>query len=513
MIGRKLRNRYEITARLGEGATATVYKAVDTRLGREVALKVLLPQVRETARRRFFQEATAVAQLNHPGIMAIYDVDEEGDDYFLVVEYVDGDSLADFIPSPPERVVELGRQIAEALAYAHSRQIIHRDVKPANIKVTPGGRIKLMDLGLALPPDAKRLTASGMIIGTPAYLSPEQAQGLPLDPRTDIYSLGIVLYEMATGQLPFDSDDIPALLLQQVKQPPPPPRLIVPDLPVALESVILKALEKNPAHRFQSCDAMASALQASLGSAGAADSGAPSLPGKAATGAMTRATAQSARPTTRIVLADDHTLLRKSLAGFLESRDEFIVVGEAANGDEALAKVLEQLPDVLILDLNMPVRSGLDVLPDIRAQAPAVKVLVLTGRNEDWYIMQALRAGAHGYILKSSEENDLVDALEKVLQGHLVLGQGVAEKVVTGLLGGGSQSDKLTDSERMVLLNVAGGLENDQIARRLGIPTMQLIETLAGAMNKLGARDRNAAALQALQRGYILIDELHALTS
>ncbi len=510
MIGRKLRNRYEIKSHLGDGATATVYRAVDTRLGRDVALKVLLPQVRETARQRFFQEAMAVAQLNHPNIMAIYDVDEEGDDYFLVVEYVDGDSLSDFIPSTPERVVDLGRQIALALAYAHSREIIHRDIKPANIKVTPDGRIKLMDLGLALPREAKRMTAEGMIIGTPAYLSPEQAQGLPLDLRTDIYSLGIVLYEMASGQLPFDSDDIPALLLQQVKQAPPPLRAVVPNFPVALESVIFKALEKNPSRRFQTAEAFASALQAAL--APVASDPANPVP-DVAVGNSSRPTAVSSRQTLRVVLADDHTLMRKSLAAMLEASDKFVVVGEAANGDEALKKVQEHLPDVLILDLNMPIRSGLEALPDIRSAAPAVKVLVLTGRNEDWYIMQALRAGAHGYILKSAEENDLIEAVEKVTQGHLVLGEGVAEKVVTGLLGGGGQSDKLTETERMLLLHVAAGLENDQISRRLGISMTQLIEVLASAMNKLGARDRSAAALQALQRGYILLDELHAITS
>lgn len=510
MIGRKLRNRYEIKSHLGDGATATVYRAVDTRLGRDVALKVLLPQVRETARQRFFQEATAAAQLNHPNIMAIYDIDEEGDDFFLVVEYVDGDSLSDFIPSTPERVVDLGRQIALALAYAHGREIIHRDIKPANIKVTPDGRVKLMDLGLALPREAKRMTADGMIIGTPAYLSPEQAQGLPLDLRTDIYSLGIVLYEMASGQLPFDSDDIPALLLQQVKQPPPPLRAVVPNFPIALENVIFKALEKNPARRFQTADAFASALQASI-SPVASDAANP-VP-DLVVGNSRRPTTVASRRTIRVVLADDHTLMRKSLAAMLEASDKFVVVGEAANGDEALKRVQELLPEVLILDLNMPVRSGLEALPDIRSAAPAVKVLVLTGRNEDWYIMQALRAGAHGYILKSAEESDLIEAVEKVTQGHLVLGEGVAEKVVTGLLGGGGQSDKLTETERMLLLHVAAGLENDQISRRLGISMTQLIEVLASAMNKLGARDRSSAALQALQRGYILLDELHAITS
>ncbi|MBZ0296571.1 MAG: serine/threonine protein kinase, partial [Anaerolineae bacterium] len=213
MIGRNIRNRYKIVEHLGDGSTATVYKAEDLRLGRDVALKMLLPHVREATRKRFFQEANAVAQLNHPNIMAIFDIDEDDDQPFLVVEYVEGQPLTNYIPSPQDVVVDLGQQIALALNYAHERDIIHRDIKPANIKVTPQGQVKIMDLGLALGRESKRMTADGMIIGTPAYLSPEQAQGQPLDPRTDIYSLGIVLYEMATGQLPFDADDIRALLI------------------------------------------------------------------------------------------------------------------------------------------------------------------------------------------------------------------------------------------------------------------------------------------------------------
>ena len=430
MIGQILQKRYEIVEHLGDGSTATVYKALDTRLGRSVALKILLPHVRSTTRSRFFQEAHAAAQLNHPNIMAIYDMVEDVEQPFLVVEFIEGLPLSDYIPSPPETVVNLGYQIAVALDYAHEREIIHRDIKPANIQVTTEGQVKLMDLGLALPREATRVTADGMIIGTPAYLSPEQAQGHKLDYRTDIYSLGIVLYEMVTGQLPFDADEISALLLQQVKQPPPPPRLIVPDIPSALEEVILTALDKQPEHRYQSCRDMAEALHDSLL--------------KNATAQIPHPVRQSASPAEksviRLILADDHSVLRRALVSELELRPDFKVVAEAADGDEALARTLELLPDVLVLDLNMPGRGGLDVLPEIRQQAPDVKVLVLTGREESGYIVRALRAGANGYILKSSDEDELSDAILQVCKGHLVLGRGVTEKVVTGLLKGASEA-------------------------------------------------------------------------
>ncbi|NJR12507.1 serine/threonine protein kinase [bacterium] len=250
MIGTKLNGRYEVLEHLGEGATATVYKGLDSLLGREVALKILLPHVRDSTRKRFFQEAMAAARLNHPNIMAIHDRGEDKDRHYLVIEYVDGQPLTSYIPSSPQVVVTLGAQIARALDYAHERDIIHRDIKPANIKVTTTGQVKIMDLGLARPRDGKRVTAPGMVIGTPAYISPEQAQGLELDRHTDIYSLGIVLYEMATGQLPFNADDITALMLQHVQQPVPPPRTLVPDLPMALERY-LRSLEKQASRRYQ----------------------------------------------------------------------------------------------------------------------------------------------------------------------------------------------------------------------------------------------------------------------
>ena len=521
MIGLRLRNRYQIVEHLGDGSTATVYKAIDERLEREVAIKLLLPQVRESTRKRFFQEATSVAQLNHPNIMAIYDIDEDDGRHFLVIEYVEGVSLTQYVPSAPEVVVDLGLQIGRALQYAHERQIIHRDIKPANIQVTPDGTIKLMDLGLALPHDAKRVTAHGMVIGTPAYLSPEQAQGMKLDHRTDIYSLGIVLYELATGQLPFNADDIGALLLQQVKAAPPPPRLISSEIPVALENVILKALEKNPIRRFQSCAALVTALEAVIPEATDADadtlSRRPAWADTLQAAALARQQGYGAlaqKRALRIILADDHALLRTTLANLLEMNDEFVVVAEAGDGETALQQTLSILPDVLVLDLNMPGKGGLDILPAVRENAPQVKVLVLTGRDEDAYIMRALRAGAHGYILKSSDENDLMQALKKVMIGELALGRGVAEKIVGGMLSPNAPAESsLSETDQEILLYIAAGYENDQISKELDIPLVRLIEILATILDKLGASDRHSAALTAIRKGYILLEDLHSLAA
>src|SRR6266568_1950505 len=236
MAEQVLNNRYLVEELIGEGATAAVYRGTDMRLRRTVAIKILLPHVHTTTRQRFEREALAAAKLNHPAIMTIYDVGKDGDNYYIVVELVDGKPLYEFIPSTPDQVAKLGHQICLALDYAHRAGIIHRDIKPANIYVTSDGNIKIMDFGLAIPVEGnqKRLTAAGSIIGTPAYLSPEQAQGKPLDPRTDLYSLGVVLYEMVTGVLPFDADDIASILLQQVNKQAVPPREYTPDIPASL---------------------------------------------------------------------------------------------------------------------------------------------------------------------------------------------------------------------------------------------------------------------------------------
>ncbi len=511
MIGRKLLNRYQVVEHLGDGSTATVYRATDTRLKRNVALKVLLPHVRDTARERFFQEAQAAAQLNHPNIMSIHDVEQDGDNHFLVVEYVEGDALSKFVPTTPIKVVELGAQVARALHYAHQHDVIHRDIKPANIKVTPEGQIKIMDLGLALPREAKRVTAHGMVIGTPAYLSPEQAQGFELDSRTDIYSLGVVLFEMATGELPFNADDIGALLLQQVKQPPPAPRSLDSSIPPVLENVILKALEKKPERRYQSASTLANALEAVITPKG--DTG--PLPAETnAPGKRGTATMQFSHRIIRVVLADDHNILRKTMASFLEQRDDMVVVGEANDGESAWRQATTLLPDVLVLDLNMPGSGGLEVLPRIRQEAPSVKILVLTGREEDYYIVQALRSGANGYLMKSGSEEELVDGILRVLQGQLVLGQGVAERMVDSITdkrAGAKSGAALTESQKQVLLYIAAGYENDEIAKTLGMPLPTLIETLAQCMNKLNAKDRHAASLKALRLGLISLENLHEL--
>ncbi len=502
MVGQRLSNRYQVEELIGEGATAAVYRGTDTRLRRTVAIKVLLPHVHATTRQRFEREALSSAKLNHPGIMTIYDVGKDGDADYIVVELVHGQPLYEFVPSSPEKVAYLGHEICLALDYAHRAGIIHRDIKPANIYVTEDGGIKIMDFGLAIPVEGgeKRLTATGSIIGTPAYLSPEQAQGKPLDPRTDLYSLGVVLYEMVTGQLPFDADDIASILLQQVNKPPAPPSEFAPEIPLWLENVILKALEKSPDQRFKTASAMASAL-----------SGSSVVDTKSTL--ATNAQAEPEIPPIRVVLADDHAALRAPLAAYLELAGDIAVVGEASDGQEAIDLALQYQPDVVMLDLNMPNVSGLQALPVIKKNNPNVKVLVLTGRDETPYIMRALRSGANGYILKTANEQEIVNAVRDVYSGGMVLGQGIAERIVDGLRSM-NDIDPLNEQEHDVLRCIAAGYEeNDQIAEKLGVDEVTVTRLLKNAIDKLKVKGRSDAALMALRAGWITMEDVRHMQS
>ncbi|MEO1645364.1 MAG: response regulator [Chloroflexota bacterium] len=299
------------------------------------------------------------------------------------------------------------------------------------------------------------------------------------------------------------------MLLQHVQQPPPRPTLINPDLPMALENVILKTLEKNRDRRFNSAQILAEALRsASPNTRPESEDRAATIP-KRPDWTKTLAAQKPATKLIRVVMADDHKLLRATLANYLGTQDDIMVVAQAQDGDEALEKTLEQMPDVLLLDLNMPGKNGLDALPDIRKQAPEVKVLVLTGRDEDNYIMRALRAGAHGYVLKSTDEEKLVESIRQVMQGDMVLGRGIAEKVVSGVMGG--DSNALSDREMEVLLHIAAGMENDEIADKLDLGITKLVEINAQLLDKLGVRDRTSAALKALREGIILVEDIHEL--
>ena len=266
MPGRMLGGRYQVQDKIGTGGMATVYRGQDQVLGRTVAIKTMLPQYANdpSFAARFKQEAQAAAALSSPYIVSVYDWGKDGESYYIVMEYLRGTDLKSGIRKhgalDSRKVAQIGSQIAQALSVAHRHDIIHRDIKPQNIMVQPDGNIKVMDFGIARAKNSS-LTTDNSVLGTAHYVSPEQSTGKPLGPTTDIYSLGIVMYEAATGRVPFAGDDAISVAMKQVNEAPQPPSLINPNVDPALEAIILRCMEKNPADRYQSADELARALR------------------------------------------------------------------------------------------------------------------------------------------------------------------------------------------------------------------------------------------------------------
>src|SRR5256714_5480370 len=253
--------RYKILRKLGAGGMANVYLAEDQELGRRVAVKILNqpPANDDQFVERFRREAKNAAALSHPNIVSIYDRGEAEGTYYIAMEFLDGRSLKELIvsrgPAPVAVAIDYARQILAALRFAHRNGIVHRDIKPHNVLVDDEGRVKVTDFGIARA-GTSQMTEAGSIIGTAQYLSPEQARGAPVDQRSDLYSLGIVLYEMLTGQVPFTGESPVEIAMKHLSDPPRPPSLLRPDIPPDLDMVVLRALAKNTEDRFQTAEEM-----------------------------------------------------------------------------------------------------------------------------------------------------------------------------------------------------------------------------------------------------------------
>jgi serine/threonine-protein kinase len=261
-------DRYEVEAPLGTGGMAEVWRGHDRVLNRTVAIKTLLPQFARDSSfvERFRREAQAAARLNHAGIVSVYDSGTDGDTPYIVMQYIEGRTLADFLGSgktlPPKQAATIAQEIAEALGAAHAHGVIHRDIKPANVMITREGKVLVMDFGIArLISGPETAPQTSAVLGTASYLSPEQAQGQSVDARSDIYALGVVLYEMLTGRPPFTGDSPMAIAYKQVNATPPAPSSANPDVPPELDAVVMRALSKNPANRYQTGQEFADDLE------------------------------------------------------------------------------------------------------------------------------------------------------------------------------------------------------------------------------------------------------------
>lgn len=279
LIGQSL-NRYKITVLIGEGGIGSVYKAADTVLQRDVAIKVMNPELskRSDFRERFLNEARLAARLDHPNIVQVHDFAEEGDLLYIVMEYIPGDNLRKMLQTLKAQkkwvilteAVQIVIQVAQAIEYVHSQGVLHRDIKPDNLMLKPepiGGlpyRIIITDLGLARLTNGEMLSEENISMGTPAYMSPEQALGQKMDERSDVYSVGVLLFELCVGRLPFPAKTLQEAIRYHTQEPVPLPRSIRPDLPEALELIILKALEKDPSRRFTNAGELVQALEKTL---------------------------------------------------------------------------------------------------------------------------------------------------------------------------------------------------------------------------------------------------------
>lgn len=264
-IGTLLEQRYRVKEKLGEGGMGVVFKAHDILLDRPVAIKALSPHLLgDEGVKRFLREAQSAAKLTHPNIVAIYDLVEDGNVRLIVMEYVAGRILRTLIPLPPVEAAEMASQICLALDYAHAHGVVHRDIKPENIIIAANGIAKVMDFGLAHSEGRSRLTQTGLIVGTVAYMAPEQALSGRVDGRSDLYSLGAVLFETITGKRPFEADDPMSVISMHVNVPPLSPRFYRPEIPAVLESVILRLLAKDPTERYASADEVGRVLKAAF---------------------------------------------------------------------------------------------------------------------------------------------------------------------------------------------------------------------------------------------------------
>ena len=258
--------RYRLERKIGSGGMADVWLAEDTELDRNVAIKILHDRFAQDKEfvQRFQREAQAAAGLQHPNVVGIFDRGVFDDTYFIAMEYVDGPSLKDLVKGGmgTQDAIDFTRQILNAARFAHRKGIIHRDLKPQNVLIDDEGRARVADFGIARGGENSDITATGSVMGTAQYLSPEQAQGKPTTPRSDIYSIGVILYEALTGRVPFEGDSAVAVALKQVSETPRRPSAINPDIPPALDAVVMRALAKDPEARFKDADAFLKALDA-----------------------------------------------------------------------------------------------------------------------------------------------------------------------------------------------------------------------------------------------------------
>jgi DNA-binding NarL/FixJ family response regulator len=505
---RVIRKRFDIGKVIGSGVTGMVYLGYDTQTGQSVAIKELRKEILAGSPElveRFRREGEALRRLEHPNIVKVLMMIEEEGHHYMIMEYVPGGSLAGLLQKSGqltvERTVSIGLELADALARAHHLGILHRDIKPANILLSDDGTPRLTDFGLARFGNSPSITSTGSLIGTPYYLSPEACYQHEIDERTDIWSFGVVLFEMLAGRRPFTGDTVFDVAYAIKNQPVPEWALNRPEIPNALSALVLHMLRKDRAARLGSARQVGVELENIIND----------LHSPEAIRTSTKPTEGNPPPgKISILIVDDHAVVRQGLRTFIDLQEDMFVVGEGTDGIEAVELASQLKPDIILMDLVMPRLNGVEATQKILHNTPACKILILTSFGEDQMVFPAIRNGAQGYLLKDIQPNDLVKAIRSANQGNVQLHPDIARKLMASVSSSNQSIDEpdemngraqLTDREIEVIKYIARGLSNREIAQEMVISEKTVKTHVSNLLGKLGVEDRTQAAIWAVKNG------------
>jgi serine/threonine protein kinase len=425
-----IKGGYQIGRMIGGGGMGYVYMGTNILTGQTVAVKQLRIEMRGNLPgmvERFMREGEVLRKLNHPNIVKVLATIDEGDQHYIVMDYVGGGSLADLLLKQPElpidRVVSLGLEISDALSRAHHLHILHRDIKPANILLADDGTPRLTDFGLARIEQLPSLTETGTILGTLKYSSPEALENRKVDERSDIWSFGVLMFEMLTGRVPFEGENLFEMIWAIKNQPLPIMENMRNGIPPELANLVRRMLRKDNPARIESMRHVGADLEKIQKELKTIST----LPYNG-----TEAIELPVRPPLiRVLIVDDHAVVRQGLRMFIDLQDDMEVVGEGTDGTEAIELASRQHPDIVLLDLVMPRMDGVEATLRIKEICPEARIIILTSFTEDDKVFPALRAGAQGYLLKDIQPNELVKAVREAYQGKTQLHPDIINKLVS----------------------------------------------------------------------------------